>query len=306
LDKFDLKLPVVASPMFIVSQMELVKACSLNGILGTFPSLNNRTTDGFDEWCVGLNESLNGHSYGVNLIVHRTNPRVQADVGICVKNKVPLVITSLGAVKEVVEAIHSYGGLVFHDVTNTYHAQKAIDAGVDGLVLVAAGAGGHAGTLNPMPFITEVRKRFDGVILLGGGISTGRDIASAMQMGADLAYMGTRFINTNEAVATPEYQQMIIDSGTRDIVYTAAISGIQGNYLSKSLEAAGISEEMWASKAKIELGEKLDTNAKAWKDIWSAGQGVATIDDRLPVADLVARLGVEFRSALTEQKELFS
>ena len=282
LEKFNLKLPVVASPMFLVSQMELVKSCSMNGILGTFPSLNNRTTEGFDAWCAMLNKALEGASYGVNLIVHRTNPRVQADVGVCVKNRVPLVITSLGAVKEVVEAIHSYGGLVFHDVTNTYHAQKAIDAGVDGLVLVAAGAGGHAGTLNPMPFIAEVRKRFDGIILLGGGISTGRDIASALQMGADLAYMGTRFINTNEAVATPEYQQMIIESGTRDIVYTAAISGIQGNYLSKSLEAAGISEEMWASKAKVELGEKLDAGAKAWKDIWSAGQGCCY--DRRPFA----------------------
>lgn len=303
LDRLNLELPVVASPLFIVSHPPLVQACSEGGILGTFPALNQRTSEGFDEWCEALNADLGGKPYGVNLIVHRTNPRVEADLRLCVKHKIPVVITSLGAVKDVVDAVHSYGGLVFHDVTNSYHAQKAIDAGVDGLVLVAAGAGGHGGTLNPMPFVQEVRSRFDGLILLAGCISNGRDVASAMQMGADLAYMGTRFINTAEARATPEYKKMIIESGTQDIVYTAAISGIKGNYLKESLKAAGIGEELWASEAKIELGEKLDTEAKAWIDTWSAGQGVATISDNPTCSALIERLKREYKEALHEQAE---
>ena len=306
LDRLDLDLPVVASPMFIVSGPGLVTSASNAGILGTFPALNQRSTEGFDEWCQQINDELGGKAYGVNLIVHRTNPRVEADLRICVKNKVPIIITSLGAVKEVVQAVHSYGGLVFHDVTNSYHAQKAIDAGVDGLVLVAAGAGGHGGTLNPMPFVHEIRDMYDGLILLAGCISNGRDIASTMQMGADLAYMGTRFINTHEARAPEDYKKMIVDSGTKDIVYTAAISGIKGNYMKASLESAGIPEEMWSSEAKIELGKKLDSEAKAWVDTWSAGQGVASIKDSLATADLVARLKEEYRAALSEQSERLS
>ena len=196
LESLNLSLPIVASPMFIVSRQQLVLECCKNGILGTFPALNNRTTEGFEEWLVEIKQELAAEeertgkklpAYGVNLIVHKTNPRVMPDLEVIVRQQVPVVITSLGAVKDVIDAVHSYGGLVFHDVTNTYHAQKAIDAGCDGLILVSAGAGGHGGTLNPMPFVTEIRKMFDGVILLGGAISTGRDVASAMQMGADLA-----------------------------------------------------------------------------------------------------------------------
>ena len=310
LRSFNLKIPVVASPMFIVSQMELVKACCKNGIIGTFPALNQRSTAGFEAWLIELNqefkqwEEATGQKappYGVNLIVHRTNPRVQADLEICVKHQVPIIITSLGAVKELVEEVHSYGGLVFHDVTNLRHARKAIGAGVDGLILVTAGAGGHAGLTNPIPFIAEIREIWDGLILLGGNISNGRDIASALQMGADIAYMGTRFINTDEAIADEAYKQMIIDAGTDDIVYTAAISGVSANFLKQSLINAGIPPDMWKVKNKIDFGKELDSEAKAWKTIWSAGQGAATIKDTLPAANLIARLRKEFVEAIQHQ-----
>ncbi|MEL7377758.1 MAG: nitronate monooxygenase family protein, partial [Bacteroidota bacterium] len=280
---------------------------------GTFPALNQRTTEGFEQWLIELKEDFKqweaetgekAPPYGVNLIVHRSNPRVQADMMICVKHQVPIIITSLGAVKEVVDAAHSYGGLVFHDVTNKRHAQKAIDAGVDGLILVTAGAGGHAGTKNPIPFISEIREMWDGLILLGGAISTGRDVATALQMGADLAYMGTRFINTDEAVADEGYKQMIIEAGTDDVVYTAAVSGIYGSFLKDSLKQAGIPPEMWNTSTKIDLGKELDSEAKAWKTIWSAGQGVAAIKDSLPAKELIDRLKAEFRTAVEEQAGL--
>ena len=309
LDDLHLELPVVASPMFIVSRQELVLECCKAGILGTFPALNNRTTEGFEEWVVEIKEELAAEEkrqgrklppYGVNLIVHKTNPRVYDDLKVVVKHQVPLIITSLGAVKDVVDAVHSYGGLVFHDVTNTYHAQKAIDAGVDGLILVSAGAGGHAGTLNPIPFVTEIRSMFDGVILVAGSLSTGQDVATALQMGADLAYMGTRFINTREAVADEGYKDMIIASGSRDIVYTASVSGIPANWMMASLEAAGITKEMWEQKAKADFGSNKE--AKAWKNLWSAGHGVATIHDKPPVAELVGRMKGEFVDALRRQE----
>ena len=311
-----LQIPAVAAPMFLISGPKLVIECCKNGVVGTFPALNQRTTAGFEEWLVDIKASLaeaaqaNGHApapYGVNLIVHRTNPRLQADLEVCVRQEVPIIITSLGAVSELVDAVHSYGGLVFHDVINRRHAEKAVAAGVDGLILVCAGAGGHAGTLNPMPFITEVRSFFDGIILLSGCISTGRDIASAMQMGADLAYLGTRFINTEESKADDDYREMIINSRTSDIVYTAAVSGVNANFLRSSLESMGITEEMWGRKARIDFGKELDAaeaEAKAWKTIWSAGQGVASISDVLPVGKLVTQLKEEFRQAIQEQQGL--
>lgn len=308
LESLNLSLPIVASPMFIVSRQELVLECCKNGIMGTFPALNNRTTEGFEEWLIEIKQELAAEeertgkkmpAYGVNLIVHKTNPRVMPDLEVIVRQQVPVVITSLGAVKDVVDAVHSYGGLVFHDVTNTYHAQKAIDAGCDGLILVSAGAGGHAGTLNPMPFVTEIRSMFDGVILLGGAISTGRDVASAMQMGADLAYMGTRFINTQEAVADEGYKNMIIDSGTREIIYTASVSGIPANWMVGSLEAAGITKEMWDQKGKADFGAEHE--AKAWKNLWSAGHGVATIHDNPPAAELIGTLKKDMVAAMKEQ-----
>jgi nitronate monooxygenase len=308
-----LNLPVVAAPMFLISGPNLVIECCKNGIVGTFPALNQRTTEGFEEWLIEIKAALadfekktgkKAAPYGVNLIVHPSNQRLQADLEICVKYKVPLIITSLGAVSELVDAVHSYGGLVFHDVIMKRHAKKAAGAGVDGLILVAAGAGGHAGTLNPMPFVGEIREFFDKTILLSGCISTGRDIASAMQMGADLAYMGTRFINTKESMAEEGYRKMIIESGASDVVYTAAVSGVNANFLKPSLEAMGITEELWKNSAKVDFGKELDTEAKAWKTIWSAGQGVTKIHDDPTVEQLVSRLKQEFHSAVKEQSEL--
>jgi nitronate monooxygenase len=306
----ELSLPIVAAPMFLISGPQLVIECCKNGIVGTFPALNQRTSEGFEEWLIEIKSTLKEFEkqtgkkaapFGVNLIVHPTNPRLEADVKLCVKHKVPLIITSLGAVSDVVDAIQSYGGLVFHDVIKKRHAEKAAEAGVDGLILVAAGAGGHAGTINPMPLVAEIKKFFHKTILLSGCISTGRDIASALQMGADLAYMGTRFINTNESKATPEYRQMIIDAGASDVVYTAAISGVHANFLGASLKAAGITEEDLKKDRKIDFGKELDTEAKAWKTIWSAGQGSALITDSLPVSELVSHLKLEFKKAVEEQ-----
>lgn len=306
----ELSLPAVAAPMFLISGPQLVIECCKNGIVGTFPALNQRSSEGFEEWLVEIKSALKTYEeetgkkaapFGVNLIVHPTNPRLEADIKLCVKHKVPLIITSLGAVSQVVDAIHSYGGLVFHDVIKKRHAQKAAEAGVDGLILVAAGAGGHAGTLNPMPFVAEIKKFFNKTILLSGCISTGRDIASALQMGADLAYMGTRFINTTESKATPEYRKMIIDAGASDVVYTASISGVHANFLAASLKAAGITEEDLKKDVKIDFGKELDTEAKAWKTIWSAGQGSALIEDSSSVAELVSNLKTEFKDAIEEQ-----
>ena len=306
----NLSLPVIAAPMFLISGPKLVVECCKNGIIGTFPALNQRSSEGFEEWLIEIKSELKNFEdetgkkpapFGVNLIVHPTNPRLEADLKICVKHKVPLIITSLGAVSQVVDAIHSYGGLVFHDVIKKRHAQKAAGAGVDGLILVAAGAGGHAGTINPMTLVAEIKKFYHKTIILSGCISTGRDIASALQMGADLAYMGTRFINTEESKAPAEYRDMIVAAGASDVVYTAAISGVHANFLGASLKAAGISEEDLKKDRKIDFGKELDTEAKAWKTIWSAGQGSATIDDVLPVSELVSHLKSEFKSAIEEQ-----
>lgn len=308
-----LALPAMAAPMFLISGPKLVIECCKNGIVGTFPALNQRTTEGFEEWVVEIKTALEQFEketgkkaapFGVNLIVHDTNPRLMADLQICIKHKVPLIITSLGAVSQLVDAVHSYGGLVFHDVIKKRHAEKAAGAGVDGLILVAAGAGGHAGTINPMSLVAEVKKFYDKTILLSGCISTGRDIASAMQMGADIAYMGTRFINTKESEAPEDYRKMIIDAGASDIVYTAAISGVAANFLGPSLNAMGITEEQLKATKKVDFGKELDSEAKAWKTLWSAGQGVTSIQDSLPAKELISRLKNEFKEAITEQSQL--
>ena len=310
----DLSLPVIAAPMFLISGPQLVIECCKSGIVGTFPALNQRTSEGFEEWLIEIKSALGAFEketgkkaapFGVNLIVHPTNPRLEADLKLCVKHKVPLIITSLGAVSQVVDAIHSYGGLVFHDVIKKRHAQKAAGAGVDGLILVAAGAGGHAGTINPMTLVAEIKKFYDKTIILSGCISTGRDVASALQMGADLAYMGTRFINVEESKAPEEYRKMIINSEASDVIYTAAISGVHANFLGASLKAAGITEEDLKKDRKIDFGKELDTEAKAWKTIWSAGQGVATIENVVSVSELVNSLKSEFKSAIEEQTKLF-
>ena len=314
----ELKLPAVAAPMFLISGPQLVIECCKNGIVGTFPALNHRTTEGFEEWVVEIKEALDifeketgnkAAPFGVNLIVHPTNPRVQPDLEICIKHKVPIIITSLGAVSDLVSAVHSYGGLVYHDIIKKRHAEKAAEAGVDGLILVAAGAGGHAGALSPLALVNEIKSIFKKTILLSGCISTGRDIASALQMGADLAYMGTRFINVKESMADPEYQKMIINSKAEDIVYTAAVSGVNANFLRPSLEAMGITEELWNQTKKIDFGSELDAakaEAQAWKTIWSAGQGVTSIADVKPTKELIEQLKSEFKSALEEQSENYN
>lgn len=310
-----LSLPAVAAPMFLISGPQLVIECCKNGVVGTFPALNLRTTEGFEEWVVEIKTALANFEeetgnkaapFGVNLIVHPTNPRVMPDLEVCVKHQVPLIITSLGAVPDLVNAVHSYGGLVYHDIIKKRHAEKAAEADVDGLILVAAGAGGHAGVLSPLALINEIKGFFNKTILLSGCISTGRDVASALQMGADLAYMGTRFINVEESMADPKYQEMIINSKAEDIVYTAAVSGVNANFLRPSLEAMGITEELWSKTKRIDFGSELDAakaEAKAWKTIWSAGQGVTSIDNVKPVAELIDQLKVEFKIALEEQQE---
>jgi nitronate monooxygenase len=312
-----LSLPAVAAPMFLISGPQLVIECCKNGVVGTFPALNQRSTEGFEEWVIEIKEALTAFEketgqkaapFGVNLIVHPTNPRVMSDLEVCVKHQVPLIITSLGAVSDLVRTVHSYGGLVYHDIIKKRHAEKAAEACVDGLILVAAGAGGHAGALSPLALVNEIKSFFDKTILLSGCISTGRDIASALQMGADLAYMGTRFINAKESMADPKYQEMIINSKAEDIVYTAAVSGVNANFLRPSLEAMGITEALWSQTKKIDFGKELDEahpEAQAWKTIWSAGQGVTAIRDVKPAAELIGQLKAEFKRALEEQHSVY-
>ena len=314
----DLTLPAIAAPLFLVSGPRLVIECCKNGIVGTFPALNHRTTEGFEQWVIQIKQELKEFEentgkkpapFGVNLIVHNTNPRIRQDLKICIKHKVPLVITSLGAVSQLVGAVHSYGGLVYHDIIKKRHAEKANEAGVDGLILVSAGAGGHGGTINPMSLISEIKSFFKKTIILSGCISTGRDIASAIQMGADFAYMGTRFINTKESLADEDYKKMIINSSAQDIVYTAAVSGVNANFLKPSLEAMWINEEMWNNTKKIDFGKELsaaEAEAKAWKTIWSAGQGVTSISDSPSVEELVANLKKNFLESVEEQKSLLN
>lgn len=289
-----LKLPVIAAPMFLVSGPDLVVECCNAGVIGTFPSLNQRTTEGYREWVHDIKARLtpDAAAFGVNHIVHPTNPRLMADMMVSVEEKVPLIITSLGAVRDVVDAVHGYGGVVFHDIANVRHARKAAQAGVDGLILVANGAGGHAGVVNPFALIEEVRSFFDGTIILSGCLSTGRDVAGATMLGADFAYMGTRFISTAESQAQAEYKQMIVDAGASDITYTPAVSGIPANFLTPSLIANGIDPKT-LPEHKLDMADE----AKAWKTVWSAGQGAGAVHDILSVAGLVGRLRDEYAEA---------
>ncbi|WP_322001307.1 nitronate monooxygenase family protein [Marinobacter alexandrii] len=305
-----LSLPLVAAPMFLISGPELALACCKEGVVGSFPALNQRTSEGFESWLEQMNRELDSFRqqnpsaqvapYAVNLIVHRTNPRWQADLELCVKHQVPIVITSLGAASQVVDAVHSYGGLVFHDVTNQHHARKAAEAGVDGIIAVAAGAGGHAGTINPFVLVHEIREVFEGIILLAGGLSHGEDLLAAQAMGADLAYLGTRFINTDESRAEEAYRNMIIEAVSADIIHTPVVSGIPANFMRQSLEAAGYPMDKLNQAGEIDYGEKLkpvSDEAKAWKTVWSAGQGVSQIHDVVSVQTLVNRLKAEYAKA---------
>jgi len=297
-----LSVPAVAAPMFLVSGPDLVVETCRAGMVGSFPALNQRTSDGYAAWLTEIEERLavpsdaGGHlpaPFGVNLIVHRSNPRLKPDLEVTVARKVPLVITSLGAVRDVVDAVHSYGGLVFHDVINVRHAEKAVAAGVDGIIAVCAGAGGHAGTLSPFALVPEIRRIFAGTIVLSGAISTGFDIAAARALGADLAYLGTRFIATRESLAPEAYKRMILDAAASDIVYTAAISGVNANFMRPSIVAAGLDPDNLPEHGRMDLAEE----AKVWKTIWSAGHGVGAISDAPATADLVARLASDYAAA---------
>lgn len=296
--------PVIAAPMFLVSGPHLVIAACKAGVAGTFPTLNARPIEVLDEWLTLINAALGAAMaadpkaavapYGVNLILHHSNKRLAEDFALVVKHKVPFVITSLGHPGEVVKAVHGYGGVVFSDVIHAYHAKKAIAAGVDGIVCVAGGAGGHAGTQSAFSLVREIREFWDGPLVLGGAISDGASVRAAEVMGADFAYMGTRFIATQESMATAEYKQMLLDCTAKDIVYTPAITGTHANFLWPSLEQAGYSKDMLdSSDAKEDFG----SGAKAWRDTWSAGHGVATIHDIPATAELVARLAQEYRTA---------
>lgn len=304
-----LRLPLVAAPMFLVSSPSLVSACCNNGIVGSFPALNQRDSAGFRAWLEEIEGSLQPDAapFAVNLIVHHSNPRLQADLAICVEHRVPIVITSLGAAREVVDAVHSYGGLVFHDVTTRRHAEKAAEAGVDGLIAVAAGAGGHAGTWSPFALLAEIRQFFDKTLLLSGCLNQGHEILAAQLLGADLAYMGTRFIATRDNHAGAAYKQMILEARAADIVHTPAVSGVPASFMRQSLEQAGYDLQQLQNKGDINYGEKLkpmDDEAKAWKTVWSAGQGVGSIEDLPTVAELVERLDREYRTALQHSSQL--
>lgn len=291
-----LEIPVIAAPMFLVSGTQLLIACSKNGILGTMPALNARTSDLLEAALLEITTALtkedgSQYPYGINLIVHKTNTRLKADLALCVKYKVPVVITSLGAVKDVVDAVHSYGGIVLHDVIKLAHAQKAIDAGVDGLIAVCNGAGGHAGTLNPFAFLDALRKIYKGYICLAGCINKGAQIKAAELMGANAAYMGTRFIATQESLADNNYKNLIVQGSAEDIIYTDAISGVHASFLKTSIENAGVD---LSTKGTEDFSKLSEEGQKAWKDIWSAGQGIAGINNIPTVAELVRTLKQEY------------
>lgn len=308
-----LRLPLVAAPMFLVSNPQWVLACCRSGIVGSFPALNQRQSSGFAAWLeeirAGLADAPQAAPFAVNLIVHHSNPRLQSDLALCVEQRVPIVITSLGAVREVVDAVHSYGGLVFHDVTTRRHAEKAAEAGVDGLIAVAAGAGGHAGTWSPFALIAEIRQFFEKTLLLAGCLNHGHEILAAQLLGADLAYLGTRFIATRESNAPAPYKDMLLQARAADIVHTPAVSGVPASFMRQSLEAAGFDMQRLHDKGELNYGEKLkpaNDEAKAWKTVWSAGQGVGDIHDLPTVDELVERLDREYREALRRSGTLAS
>ncbi|MCL6705601.1 nitronate monooxygenase family protein [Pseudomonas sp. R2.Fl] len=306
--KDNLRLPVVASPLFIISHPELTLAQCKAGVVGAFPALNARPESQLDEWLAMITEELAAHDaknpdrpaapFAVNQIVHTSNKRLEHDLMMCVKYKVPIVISSLGAVPEVNAAIHSYGGTVLHDVINNRHANSAIRKGADGLIAVATGAGGHAGTLSPFALVNEIRQWFDGPLLLAGAIATGGGILAARAMGADMAYIGTPFIATTEARASDAYKQAIVEAQAGDIVYSNYFTGIHGNYLKSSIAAAGMDPDNLpvADPSKMDF-DKATTGAKAWKDIWGAGQGVGSVKAVEPVAAVVDRLEREYLEA---------
>jgi nitronate monooxygenase len=296
-----LSIPVIGSPLFIISVPELVIAQCKAGVIGSFPSLNARPIEQFEEWLQRLNRELgpNDAPYAVNLIVHRSNDRLMADLELCVKYKVPMIITSLGAREDVNQAIHSYGGIVMHDIINDKFARKAVEKGADGLIAVAAGAGGHAGTTSPFALIQEIREWFDGPLALSGSIATGDAVLAAQAMGADFGYIGSAFIATEEARAAEGYKQMITESASSDIVYSNLFTGVHGNYLRPSIVKAGMDPDNLPTSdpSAMNFGSGGNTEAKAWKDIWGCGQGIGAVKQVVPAAEMVARLVREYNAA---------
>ena len=305
----NLRLPLIGSPMFIVSNPELVIAQCKAGIVGSFPALNARPAEELHAWLERITGELAAHReahpdaivapFAVNQIVHKSNDRLEHDLEACAKYEVPIIITSLRAPNEAIPAIHAYGGLVFHDVINVRHAEKALEAGVDGLILVCNGAGGHAGPYSPFALVSEVRRFYDGPIILSGAITRGEHILAAQAMGADIAYMGTRFIATEEANAPGDYKGMILDSSAKDIVYTNLFTGVHGNYLRGSIENSGLDPDNLptADKSAMSFGSGGSSKSKAWRDIWGAGQGVGNIEEIVPAAQVVDKLEGEYHAA---------
>ena len=308
--KSKLTIPVIGAPLFIISNPDLVIAQCKSGVVGSFPALNARPQNVLEEWIIRIKEELEGHQesnpekkvapFAVNQICHSSNDRLFGDMELCVKHQVPIIITSLRPPEEIVTEAHSYGGLVFHDVISVKHAKKAAEQGVDGLILVCAGAGGHAGTLSPFALVREVREWYDGAIILSGSISDGSSVAAAKMLGADFAYIGTRFIASQEANAEPEYKQCLIDSAAEDIIYSSLFTGVHGNYLKPSVVNAGLDPNNLpdADKTAMNFGSGGNTDAKAWKDIWGSGQGIGSIQDAPPASELISRLREEYLSAI--------
>jgi len=311
----NLRLPLIGSPMFIVSGPDLVIAQCKAGIVGSFPALNARPEHVLHEWLDRITTELAEYDeknperpsapFAVNQIVHRSNNRLEHDVEACVKYKVPIVITSLGARVDLNEAVHSYGGITLHDVINLFFARKALEKGADGLIAVASGAGGHAGGLSPFALIQEIRKFFDGPLALSGSMATGGAIAAAQAMGADLAYIGSAFISMDEANAVDGYKDAIVEYGAEDIVYTNLFTGVHGNYLKPSIEAAGLDPDNLpeSDPSKMNFGSGGNSDAKAWKDIWGCGQGIGAIEERMKTSDYVDRLEAEYEAAITKLVE---
>jgi nitronate monooxygenase len=310
--KDNLSIPVIGSPLFIISGPELVIAQCKAGIIGSFPALNARPQHVLEEWIVRIKTELAEYQaenpdakvapFAVNQICHGSNDRLADDMATCVKHEVPIIITSLRPPAELVEAAHSYGGLVYHDVINVRHAKKAVEQGVDGLILVCAGAGGHAGALSPFALLREVKEWFDGTVILSGSIGDGYSVAASLALGADFAYMGTRFIATKEANADPEYKKMLEESVADDIVYSSLFTGVHGNYLKPSISNAGMDPNNLpsADKSSMNFGSGGNTKSKAWKDIWGSGQGIGRIYDSPPVSELVDRIKAEYEQAKEE------
>jgi len=304
-----LRLPVIAAPLFIISNPKSVIAQCTSGIVGSFPALNARPQESLDGWLSEIENGIDQHNqanperpaapYAVNQIVHRSNDRLMADMEVCVRHEVPIVICSLGAREDIYEAVHSYGGLVFHDIINDFFARKAIDKGADGLIAVAAGAGGHAGTISPFALVQDIRRWFDGPIALAGSIATGHAVLAAQAMGADFAYVGSPFIATDEANASDAYKQAVVDGDASDIVYTNLFTGVHGNYLKPSITAAGLDPDNLpeSDPSKMNFGSGGSSESKAWKDIWGCGQGIGEVRATVPTSVLVDRLAEEYEIA---------